>query len=411
MTDRAAIDTIRGYFYQFDNSIASLLELADENGTIVIEGVEDIDIKTAKEETAIQCKYYAKTEYNHSVIAEPIRLMLTHFKEVKVGTKTKLKYNLRGFYKSGQSKLTLPIDIQFLKDNFLTYTRTKKIGTVNTKVKHFHHVDIGLDDDVALAEFLTLLEIDINAKEFEKQFSDILGELKMQFTCSPFMAEYFFYNNALGIIRKLSKEPIYEDRRISKKKFLERINTSKILFNEWFVKIKGEKAHFENLRKEYFGNLNILFKERFFLLEITTVTYSRSEIKDILNLAIKNFTKIINQPTPFCPYIYLHGITEAELIELKKDFIEDGIIVIDGFDFEGSSFNPTSVLRKPNVFHPIKIKFINSIAYLNHILAISGRKSEIYQFYQTDSFFDLNNPSVKEVKIQINQFKDIKSII
>ena len=66
MTDRAAIDTIRGYFYQFDNSIASLLELANENDTIVIEGVEDIDIKTVTEEKAIQCKYYAKTEYNHS---------------------------------------------------------------------------------------------------------------------------------------------------------------------------------------------------------------------------------------------------------------------------------------------------------------------------------------------------------
>ena len=134
-------------------------------------------------------------------------------------------------------------------------------------------------------------------------------------------------------------------------------------------------------------------------------------LASLCKLKNSNFTKIINQPTPFCPYIYLHGIKEAELIELKKDFIEDGIIVNDGFDFEGSSFNPTSVLKKPNAFHPIKIKFLNNIAYLNQTLAISGRKSEIYQFYQTDSFFDLNNPSVKEVKIQINQFKDIKSII
>ena len=192
MTDRAAIDTIRGYFYQFDYSIASLIELVDENDTIVIEGVEDVDIKTAKEETAIQCKYYAKTEYNHSVIAEPIRLMLNHFKEVKTGVKTQLKYKIKGFFKSGHGKLTLPIDVQFLKDNFLTYTRTKKVGTSITKVKHYHQVDIGLDDNIALAEFITLLDIDINAKEFEKQYSDILLELKTQFNCSQFMAEYFF---------------------------------------------------------------------------------------------------------------------------------------------------------------------------------------------------------------------------
>ena len=234
MTDRAAIDTIRGYFYQFDYSIASLIELVDENDTIVIEGVEDVDIKTAKEETAIQCKYYAKTEYNHSVIAEPIRLMLNHFKEVKTGVKTQLKYKLRGFYKSGQGKLTLPIDVEFLKENFLTYTRTEKVGASSAKVKHLHHVDIGLDD-IALAEFITLLDIDINAKEFEKQYSDILSELKTKFNCSQFMSEYFFYNNALGLIRKLSKEPVYEDRRISKKAFFERINfkQKKSLFKQY----------------------------------------------------------------------------------------------------------------------------------------------------------------------------------
>lgn len=410
MTDRTAIDTIRGYFYQFDYTIASILELVDEDDTIVIEGVEDIDIRTAKEETAIQCKYYAKTEYNHSVIAEPIRLMLNHFKDVKSGLKTKLKYKLRGFYKSGQGKLTLPIDVQFLKDNFLTYSRTEKVGTSSVKVKHFHHNDIGLDDS-ALAEFITLLDININAKEFEKQYSDIISKLKEKFTCSNFMAEYFYYNNALGLIRSLSKEPLYEDRRISKKTFLEKINTSKIIFNEWFVKIKGEKAHFENLRKEYFGSLNILFKERFFLIEVNPSKYSRSEIKDIINLLIKNYTKIVNQPTPFSPYIYLHGISKSELIELKQDITEDGILISDGFDFEGSSFNPTSILRKPSIHHQIKIKFLNDIDYLKKALAISGRKSEIYQFYQTESFFDFNSQSVKEIKIQINEHKDIKNII
>lgn len=410
MTDRAAIDTIRGYFYQFDYSIASLLELTDENHTIVIEGVEDIDVKTASEETAIQCKYYAKTEYNHSVIAEPIRLMLDHFKEVKAGTKHQLSYKLRGFYKSGQSKLTSPIDIQFLKDNFLTYTRTEKVSGVNTKVKHLHHVDIGLDDK-ALTEFLALLEIDINAKEFEKQYSDLIAKFKSEFTCSPFMAESHFYNSALGVIRKLSTEPVYEDRRISKKEFLKKIDTRKILFNEWFIKLKGEKAHFESLRKEHFGNLNILFKERFFLFDISARSYSRPEVKDILALVIKNYTKIINQPNPFCPYIYLHGITSLELVELKRDLIDDGIIINDGFDFEGSSFNPSSVFKKPNIFYQVKIKFLNNIGYLNQTLALSGRKSEIYQFYETSPYFDFSNPSVKEVKIQVQQLKDIKNII
>ncbi len=410
MAERAAIDTIRGYFYQFDYSISRLLELTDDNSTIVVEGIEDVDIKTANEETAIQCKYYAKTEYNHSVIAEPVRLILNHFKEVKAGTKSKLKYKLRGFYKSGQDKLTLPISVQFLKNNFLTYIRSEKIKGSIVKVKHFHHSEIELDD-AALEEFITLLEIDINAKGYEDQFNDILAKLRTIFDCSQFMAEYLYYNNALGIIRKLSKEHLYENRRITKGDFLKRINNRKVLFNEWFVGIKGEKAHFENLRKEYFGSVNILYKERYFLIEAKPDTYSRGEIKDVINHTIRKFTKIIKQPHPFCPYIYLHGINATELIEIKRDLIEDGILIHDGFDFEGSSFNPESLYKRTSVTHPIKVKFLNDLQYLNQVLVLSGRKSEIYQFYQTDSFFDFNNPSVKEIKIQVTQLKNIKSIV
>lgn len=57
MADRFATDTIKGYFYQFDIAILKLLELGDEENEVTVEGVEDIDIKNATEEIAIQCKY------------------------------------------------------------------------------------------------------------------------------------------------------------------------------------------------------------------------------------------------------------------------------------------------------------------------------------------------------------------
>ena len=63
MIDRSAADTIRGYFYQFDLSILSVLKLTSPDDSIEIECTEDIDIRTAPEITATQCKYYAKTEY------------------------------------------------------------------------------------------------------------------------------------------------------------------------------------------------------------------------------------------------------------------------------------------------------------------------------------------------------------
>lgn len=410
MADRSAIDTIRGFLYQFDFTIVSLLKFSSGIDSLLVEGVEDVDINTATETTAIQCKYYAKTEYNHSVIAEPMRLMLNHFKEVKDGNKTELNYKLRGYYSSGQSKLTLPLTLQYLKDNFLTYTRTEKIGGVSTKVKHKHHDELDLNDS-DLTKFIGLLEIDINAKEFEQQYIEIIQLLRTEFKCSEFSAEHYYYNSSLKVIRELSKDSNIANRNISKDEFLRLIDNSKILFNEWFLEKKGEKLHFSNLRKECFGDINILHKERFFLLDLRTVIYSRSDTKDILNLIIKKYTKIINQPNPFCPYVYLHGISDSELIEIKNDLISEGTIISDGFDFEGSTFNSSSILIKPNISHQIKIKFINDINYLNQILLLVGRKGEIYQFYQSDVFFNYNNPSIKEVKIQINELLNIKRII
>ena len=106
MKDRTAIDTLRGYFYQFDSSILEILNLGKLTDEITIEGIEDIDVASATETTAIQYKYYEKTEYYHSVIAKPIRLMLDHFKEVKDGRKHKVNYKLYGYFRSGDRKST-----------------------------------------------------------------------------------------------------------------------------------------------------------------------------------------------------------------------------------------------------------------------------------------------------------------
>ncbi len=270
MKDRTAIDTIKGYFYQFDYAIAMLLELGKDTETIVVEGIEDIDISTATDETAIQCKYYAKTEYNHSVIAKPVRLMLDHYKEVLNGTKKRINYKLYGYFQSGQTKLTLPINSTFLKDHFLTYTENK--------VKLYHHTKHSLTDP-QLDDFISLLDIDILAIEYQAQISKISTLLMKQFSCKTFEAEHFFYNNALKVIKDIAVESDIAKRKISKSEFLTKIDFKRILFNEWFVTYKGEAKLFADLRSQYFTVLNISPFERFFIIEVPTKNYVRAELK------------------------------------------------------------------------------------------------------------------------------------
>ncbi len=403
MKDRTAIDTIKGYFYQFDYTILKLLELANDTDSIIVEGVEDVDIHSATEETAIQCKYYAKTEYNHSVIAKPIRLMLNHYKEVKNGTKKKVNYMLYGFYQSGQDKLTLPISVQFLKDKYLTYTEKS--------IKHFHHSELLLSDS-DLFDFLTLLTVNIEAVDYQDQLSIILNLLIQRFGCNFFEAEHFYYNNALKEIKNISIEDDINKRRISKVDFLRKIDIKQILFNEWFVNYKGREKLFSELRSQYFASLNISPFERFFFIEVPSENYLRSELKDLIFTISRKWSKLSKrEPNPFCPYLYLHNIHSKELLELKKELYSEDFIFLDGFDFEGAIFNSKSITRTANNNNQIKIKILNKLEFANETINGISKTKEIYQFYLNTPFFDKDYLNVKQIKIQFSRLTDIIKII
>ena len=403
MTDRTAIDTIKGYFYQFDYAILKLLELSKDTDAIVVEGIEDVDIATANEETAVQCKYYAKTEYNHSVISRPIRLMLNHYADVKKDILKKINYKLYGYFSSGQTKLIVPIDLAFLKDKFLTYTESG--------IKKYHHNDLVLTDG-DLNDFLSLLTIEITALSYEEQLTKTFNLLKLQFGCNEFEAEHFFYNNALKVIKDISVDSNISNRKISKSDFIKKIDKSQVLFNDWYIKYKGENKLFADLRSKYFTSLNISPFERFFIIEVPKINYSRAEVKHLIITISKKWSKLSKRETnPFCPYLYLNNIHETEFLEIKKELYSEGIIFIDGFDFSGAPFNPKSLVKTANDSNKIKVKIINKLEYIDLTIAEISKTKEIYQFFTTTPFYNTNNISNKRINIQFNKITDIQKII
>lgn len=202
---RSAIHAIKGYFYQFDKTILELLQRSD-NDAIYIEGIEDIDLKTVDDNTAIQCKYYESTEYNSSVIAKPIRLMLKDFADRVFNSKESYKYTLYGFYSKGHDKLTLPLTVEYLKDNFLIYHEYEKKdkGDDKKRIKKTieTHIELGLNEQ-HLSDFISLLTIDINAPSYDKQINEVLDKIKDVYSCSAFEAEFYYYNNAISLIKKI----------------------------------------------------------------------------------------------------------------------------------------------------------------------------------------------------------------
>lgn len=404
MKDRSAVDTIRGYFYQFDLTILSLLQLRDKTASIDVENIEDIDITQCEETTAIQCKYYDKTEYNHSLISKPIRYMLADFKQRLGSNRSRIKYHIYGKFHSGQDKLALPFDAVFLKKHFLTY---KLKGQ-----QHYYHAEEGISDE-DLAEFISFLTIDITGKTIKDQYVGILSALKNIFRCCEFEAEHYYYNNALHCIRDLATNSDAGCRRISKETFLNRINEKRILFNRWFIELKGRKAFLDSIRKQYFlCGLNTSPFERFFLIDCALPGYDRASLKSILMIIQKKWSKLSpREPQSFCPYVLLHNLNEPELIQLKSELHAEGCFCIDGVDFQGALFSPNSLCRQATYGNGIKLKIINHLQCIEPLVAEIRKTKEIYQFFFTAPFFEPHTKSIKHVKVQLESLLDIEEVV
>lgn len=405
MASRQATDTIRGYLYQFDYTIRCLLTLENHEDAITIEGIEDVDITDESLVTAVQCKYYSKTEYNHSVIGKPIRLMLQDFKNRLVDNEDTVDYKLYGHFKSGQHKLSIPIDLIFLKEELLTYSKDSQ------KITEHELLEL---NDVELEVFLNSLTIDINAAEYHEQYYEINELLMKHFNCDYYTAEHYYYNNALKVIKDYSTLNKEEDRKITKKQFISKIDNKEILFNKWFILFKGKQNFFKELNEKHFSTLNVSPFDRFFLIEVNNHNYSRSDLKHLLLKISQKWSQLSKRSNkPFCPYIFLFNIDSSELMSIKREFIEEDIKFIDGFPFHGADFTVESITIQPNHNNGIQLKIINDISNLPQILSAIKNTKEIYQFYLTDPYFEPDDKfiGVRHLKIQVEDMNDIGEII
>lgn len=405
MSAREAIDTITGYFYQFDKTILELLQQEDIYVSVCVEGIEDIDIVNADETSAIQCKYYAKTEYNHSVIKNPIILMLRHFSENR---NSGVKYYLYGHYKSGHEKLP-KLSCAILKMNFLTFKKTVKDDDGKKhQVTHYVHEELILSDN-DLEEFLEVLTIDIHAPTIEDQYQLIIEKIKNCLNVSLAEAELYHYNSALKLIKNLSMEQSRDDRYITKSEFLKCIAVKDEVFDAWFIKRKGRDKYLKSVKKEYLSNgLNMEPFNRFFLIDCK-FDEDFAELKEVILLLARKWAKLSKRQKPtFCPSIYLNGLQPERNIELKNAIYSEGIIFLDPYPFKGSTFSHKHFNTVPNVENKVKFKFIDSITDLKSLIDCSPITVEIYQFYRDETFF--KNDKNKHVKIKIEEISFIRDL-
>lgn len=400
-TDRTAIDTITGYYYQFDYYILELLRCNDPKTAVCIEAIEDVDIATADETTAVQCKYYAKSNFQLALLRRPIRLMLEHFAR-NPNTRGRLRYSLYGYYKSGQDKLSANIDLNYLKNTLLPYTEKG--------VAHSPHVELGLSD-VELQEFLDHLHIDIWAPSFEEQEEQIIASLKDLFRCTDMEAE-FYYCNALRLVRELSTKQAMGERTITAEKFRSQINTSSQLFDAWYLKIRGVNAYCAAVKKQYFTAYNISPYARFFLIECDKQS-GVQELKSLILLLMKKWSKQSKRDVDsFCPYVLLYGATPEMIVAVKRALHSDGVCFKDGYNFLGANFDPDSITVRPTYNNGIKLKFLTQLDQLDDTLDACRRRTRVvYQFYLNKPYYEPENTDCMVHSIRITETNHIAKMI
>lgn len=338
MTKRAADATIKGYYYQFDTTILKLLELQTNADSITIEGIEDIDINTATEETTIQCKYLSKPRFINSAVREPITLMLEHF--VNPETSNNYNYVLYSHFEIEIQGNEPRIDLTKLKE-ILTYT---EINVVKR-----YHTDNGITD-AKLSAFLRQFKF-VFGKEFNTQQQEVIQKLKAKFNCSEFEADTLYYNNALRIVIDKAIRKNINERILSKADFINGINCSKKLFNEWFIRLRSKKEYLK-LAAQVLKSTKALDPTRTKMIvigkEILLADNTELPIEAFIENLVAKFYKINSALRSSKPLAISLDCESANIDIIKKFLIENEIVFNDGYEsisFSSHHFNKEPIIN------------------------------------------------------------------
>ena len=373
---REATSTIKGYYFQFDYYILRLLYLQDDNASVCVEGIEDVDVIFDDTVEAVQCKYYEETKCVPSRVGEAVRPMLRHFAENK---NKNYRYKLYGHYKSGQDSIPDGFDLEFAKSKFFTYKEKS--------VEHYLHNELNLSD-ADLTEFLGRLELQLDANTYEEQYEEIISQLQQVIGCTEYDARFFYYNNAVTFVKRTAVKKTKPGRTVSKVQFLREIGKKQELFDMWYIEFIGFEKYYRAARKQFFSNTNISPAHRLFLIDCDGNSNDMELVQIIMEIS-KKWSKISKrEPNPFCPYFYFHGVPNSRLANVKKLLIENEYYILDGHEYEGSSFNPAALTRPINSFLGIRAKIINKQDEIVAVLEECNSSKYVYQFFLQKPFFN-----------------------
>ncbi len=330
---RSADYTIQGFLYQFNQSLAEILD-ASEDAVITIEGiVEDIEVLSFSGLKAIQCKYHETREtYTPSLLYHPLLQMMKHFKSNPTANIT---YYLFAHFPNNPSISITAVEIQQALSSS-NKDLAKLIDEVN---------------GVNIQAFLNVFQLRVTpsydhlAKENHLRL-EALGFDKSEVTT-------LFYPNSIQIIADLSikHDPLL--RVIRKSEFLNTLRTLRsTAISYWTLALSNRKQLLLARKRQLQANLNQNVRLRYLVF----FPRDQEDLKNHIVIFIKDFLRIYHHKTAHINTpVFVMDVSILDLEDIARRLHNVEVIPNLGYlvkDFvESHFFREPIVQRDKKEFH------------------------------------------------------------
>jgi len=335
--DRSAHASIRGYVYQFDRTIIEILS-ADKDTSILVEGLEDVDLLGADRLTAVQVKYWSSRSYaTPRSLREPIEPMIEAFSKG-----AKHKFILHVHFGSG-----VGVPSQLSVDDLKTcLTRT----TRNPTVKHHDYEKYSSD---VIEGFVKQLKIR-PGKEFFDQRNEVIDLLGKRLKIGRQDAIDVYYPNAFALIAELATKETRAKRRIDLQGFVSKIDVKDSIYARWHMEVIGVERYVKGLSRRLRSE-RALDAAKAKALVVNIEGSDEAVLKLMRRLAKDEFGpgKLHNTK----PWTLIVNGTNEAIGQLKIEALRDSIVLQDGYEhleFQPGLFDQSPVINRRNRGDSIK---------------------------------------------------------
>ena len=396
---RSASDSLRGYSYQFHESIVRLLDTPNDEDVMVLEGVEDIDL----ENECVQVKYLSSKKLLPSSVQKPVSLMLEDY-VCNHAQRQDTTYKIYAYFGDASGDGGFLDNDQFYNDcaETLIADKGKDISEISNEM---------------LQEFRGKFILEVG-NSFEDQVKSVKQKLSEVFGAPDKETDLYFYPNAMSLVLSLSIQSDETARAISKKDFLSSINQKKILFGIWQKLEKGKEAFLSDIKKALASGDFRSNKERLIFLDANYLgrdTTGYGGLQLILSLIDKH--SLIGKNTTAKPLTVVVGASDDEIISLKSQLIDNGLEFNDGYEqisFSADAFNSPPVINTMGrIARKIgrtsyEIKLVGLSAYVDKLDSLNRPHTAIY--FSENTPFDLEGV-VQYHMPTIKNYREISEIL